>query len=308
MTSKLLRHWNKSGKIFQFRENSIFYRFRGKGEVLVLLHGFPTASWDWHRVWPLLEGRFKLLAPDFIGFGLSAKPVHYPYRIQDQADLVEQLLDHLKIRRCHLLAHDYGDSVAQELLARFQERKTARTDGLTIASICFLNGGLFPETHRPRMVQKLLLSPLGGLVARLMTRRGFGKSFSAIFGPDTKPSQKELETFWELVKNNKGKRIAHHLIKFIPERKKYRSRWVDAMFRAKIPMRVINGPLDPVSGVHMAKRYRNLIPEADVVVLDGIGHYPHTENPEAVARYYLEFHKRNAKKLKKQQRADPNRM
>jgi len=289
MESKILQEWKSQGKIFPYRDNDIFYRDQGKGEVLVCIHGFPTSSWDWSRMWPDLIKRFRVIAVDMIGFGYSAKPVGYNYSCVDQANLHEVLLARLNIKKYHILAHDYGDSVAQELLARYKERRAKQQVGLEIGSICFLNGGLFPETHRPRPIQKLLLSPIGPLLSRLMNERLFRHSLSAVFAPGHQPSEEELSDFWNLVKNNNGKRVIHKLMQYIPERLTRRSRWVGVMVQTAIPARLINGRLDPISGKHMADRYRELVPEADVVSLEGVGHYPQVESPGKVLRAYLDF-------------------
>jgi pimeloyl-ACP methyl ester carboxylesterase len=250
---------------------------------VLCIHGFPTASWDWHAIWGGLTQRHRVIAPDMIGFGYSAKPRDYEYSIRDQATLHEALLDQLGVRSAHVLAHDYGDTVAQELLAR------AGDSSFAIRSICFLNGGLFPEIHRARAIQKLLDSPVGPLVSRLLTEQSFRRSFSAIFGPDTPPTEGELSDFWSLVAHNDGNRIAHKLIRYMRERRASRERWVGAMQSASIPLRFVNGAADPISGVHMARRYEELIPNPDVVVLDRIGHYPQVEAPQAVLDAFLDF-------------------
>ena len=78
----------------------------------------------------------------------------------------------------------------------------------------------------------------------------------------------------------------HRLIRYIPERREQRDRWVAAMQKGGLPLRVIDGAVDPISGAHMVARYRELIPQPDTVLLDGIGHYPQTEAPEAVLEHY----------------------
>jgi pimeloyl-ACP methyl ester carboxylesterase len=284
-----LDEWRAAGNTFTYRGQPIFFRDEGTGDDLVCIHGFPTASWDWERIWPALVRRFRVLAADMIGFGFSAKPRDYDYSILDQATLTEAFLDARGAGAVHVLAHDYGDTVAQELLARHDERVAAGKPTRTIRSICFLNGGLFPETHRARLVQKLLIGPLGPLVARLANERNFGQGFSAIFGPRTRPSAAELHDFWTLMSGNGGTRIAHKLIRYMEERRRYRERWVGALQRTRVPLRVIDGPEDPVSGRHMTVRYRELVPNPDVVLLEGIGHYPQVEAPELVLRHYLEF-------------------
>lgn len=284
-----LDEWQRGGARFDYRGQPIFYRIDGSGPALLCIHGFPTASWDWHKLWPGLTARFRVVAADMIGFGLSAKPRRYDYSIRDQATLQEALLAALGIADVHVLAHDYGVTVAQELLARHDERQAAGTPTPRLHSICFLNGGLFPEAHRARRAQQLLHSPLGPLLGRLMSERRFRQSFVPIFGPRTPPSDDELATAWTLVAHNDGQRIAHRLIRYIAERRASRERWVGALQRTGVPLRFINGPADPVSGAHAAARYRELVPHPDVVLLDGIGHYPQLEAPERVLEAYLEF-------------------
>ncbi|MGG2396584.1 alpha/beta fold hydrolase [Pseudomonas sp. SH1-B] len=281
-----LEHWQAQGRTLNFGGQSIRYWLAGEldAEPLLLIHGFPTASWDWHRLWAPLAQRYRLIACDMLGFGYSAKPRGHAYSLLEQADLQQALLVQVgEHRPVHVLAHDYGDSVAQELIARHQEGR------LQLASCVFLNGGMFPETHHPVRVQKLLLGPLGPLIGRLFSRRKLERSFARIFGPHTQASAAELDALWQLIEYNNGPAVMHRLIRYMPERREQRQRWVAAMQATSVPMRVIDGAFDPISGAHMVARYRELIAHADSVLLDGIGHYPQLEAPAAVLEHYLQF-------------------
>ncbi|MGP0174042.1 alpha/beta fold hydrolase [Pseudomonas sp. NCHU5208] len=278
--------WRAQSHTFAFRGHAIRYWLGGERDAqpLLLIHGFPTASWDWHRLWAPLTERYRVIACDMLGFGYSAKPRGHAYSLLEQADLQQALLGHLGERRAlHVLAHDYGDSVAQELIARHQEQR------LHLASCVFLNGGLFPETHHPVRVQKLLLGPLGPLIGRLFSRRSLARSFARIFGPQTQPSDAELDALWQLIAHDNGPAVMHRLIRYMPERRQQRERWVSAMQATDVPMRVIDGAVDPISGAHMVARYRALIADADTVLLEGIGHYPQLEAPAEVLEHYLRF-------------------
>ncbi|MBX9913532.1 MAG: alpha/beta hydrolase [Pseudomonadaceae bacterium] len=279
-----LADWRSQGRDFVFNGHEIRYWTTGQGAPLLLIHGFPTAAWDWHYLWAPLAERYQLIACDMLGFGDSAKPRPHAYSLLEQADLQQALLAHLGIvEPVHLLAHDYGDSVAQELVAR-------HTDGrIRLASCVFLNGGLFPETHRPLLAQRLLLSPLGPLLGRLFSRQKLARSFSRIFGPDTQASATELDAFWSLLTRNNGPAVLHLLIRYMPERRVHRDRWLAAMQRNAVPLCLIDGGLDPISGRHMLARYRELVPNADWRLLDTIGHYPQIEAPALVLQHYLQF-------------------
>ncbi len=276
--------WRKKGKWLTYNGHQIFYVDEGSGKPLVLLHGFPTSSWDWHKLWDTLNQTYRVITVDFIGFGFSAKPKDYPYSVKDQASLVEQLLFNLEIDDYHLLAHDFGDTVAQELLARQLDRQENK-----IKSCCLLNGGLFPETHRATRMQKLLLSWFGSMVGRMSTYKRFVNSFLILFPLQTRPSEDEMRSLYDLIKNNDGHKVTHLLIRYIIERRQNRNRWVTALQRAKIPLRLIDGLDDPVSGAHMVARYKELIPDPDVVEISGCGHYPQMEVPEIVLKNYAKF-------------------
>jgi pimeloyl-ACP methyl ester carboxylesterase len=281
--------WRSQGRTLDFRDHAIRYWVAGAddAEPLLLIHGFPTASWDWHYLWAPLAERYRVIACDMLGFGYSAKPRGHAYSLLEQADLQQALLAHLGEQRpLHVLAHDYGDSVAQEMIARHQDGR------LKLASCAFLNGGLFPETHHPVRVQKLLLGPLGPLIGRLFSRRKLAQSFARIFGPSSEASDAELDALWQLVKYNNGPAVMHRLIRYMPERRQLRERWVAAMQATALPMRVIDGAFDPISGAHMVARYRELIANADTVLLDNIGHYPQLEAPQQVLEHYLNFRDR----------------
>ncbi|MBK5006969.1 alpha/beta fold hydrolase [Pseudomonas sp. S32] len=282
--------WRTRGQSFTFRGQSIRYWTAGQGAPLLLLHGFPTASWDWHYLWGPLSQRFRVIACDMLGFGDSAKPVDHAYTLKHQADLQQALLDHLHVAQpVHLLAHDYGGSVAQELLARHREQRA------NIASCVFLNSGLFPEHARLLLLQKLLLSRVGWLVARSFGRDDLVRNMTRVYGPCTHPSESALDDMWSLVAANRGTRILHKLANYVPEARAYRDRWVHALQGANVPLRLINGAADPLCGAHMAERYRQLVPDADVVLLQGIGHYPHNEAPVQVLRHYLAFREQIAR-------------
>lgn len=282
-----LSDWAAAGRQIRYRGHPIFVRSGGDpaAEPLLLIHGFPTASWDWEALWPALTTRYRVYTLDLIGFGLSAKPTDYAYSLIDQASLCEAYLMEEGVRTYHVLAHDYGDSVAQELLAR----RHAPGERPRILSVALLNGGLFPETHRPVLVQKLLLSPMGFLLGKLTSRATLAKNMRKIFGPDSQPDDALIDAFWSLLATNKGQAVMHKLIHYIPERRRHRARWVGALQGQDVPLKLIDGTFDPISGGHMVARYRELVPQPDVTELDGIGHYPQVEAPHAVLAAYLAF-------------------
>ena len=111
-----------------------------------------------------------------------------------------------------------------------------------------------------------------------------------MFGPQTKPSPEELESFWSLVNVRDGKHVFHNLISYMSDRKRHRERWVGALQNSVVPIGLINGSADPVSGAHMIERYREVVSRDQFTVqLAQIGHYPQVEAPNEVLEAYLRF-------------------
>lgn len=292
-----LARWKASGQYLDYLGFDVFYRVDGPplghAPVLLAIHGYPFNSFDWSLVWPALTERFTVIAADLLGLGFSDKPSAYRYSVTDHADAQEALLRHLGVSECHVLAHDLGDSVAQELLARHEFGDwSLRPVGFT--SITWLNGGLFNEAYTPRLLQKAMSgTPLGDVLSRAqgtrLSRRLLERTLDELFGVDAKPTPEDLERFHQILDVNDGKRVLHQVGRFLDDRYRHRNRWVRAMRETSVPMRLIDGPADPNSGAHMATRYAEVIPDADVVLLaDGISHWPQLEAPEDVVRHFFD--------------------
>jgi pimeloyl-ACP methyl ester carboxylesterase len=286
--SNAVQTWFDRGSIRSINGNDIFVidQESDKKSTIILIHGFPTSTFDFEAVWQALGEDHRLVCLDMLGFGFSDKPNKRDYTIHKQADLFDSLIKQLKIDEYHVFAHDYGVSVAQELLAR---QIDGNGQGKWL-SCSFLNGGLFPETHKALLIQKIMLSSMGRLVNKLTGFKQFSKSFSKVFGEKTKPSENELRQFWEIINYKDGRHLFHNLMTYILDRREHRTRWVKALQDSPVPISLINGSVDPVSGKHLVDRYRQLNGRLDhLVELPTIGHYPHVEAPQQVSEAYLEF-------------------
>lgn len=278
--------WSECGKYFEWRNHHVYYQRGGTGEPLLMIHGFPTASWDWCWVSKDLVNRFHMVLPDLLDYGLSLNASKKPCSVMDQADMIEALMKHRNMTETHILAHDLGDTVTQELLARHNES----TLSFKILSIIFLNGGLIPDLHRPRPSQTLLAGPLGPLFAQLMPKKKMLAGLAEVFGTNTRPSGEFLDEFWPVILGVNGRGALARRIRYMAERKKHAARWINAIRNAKLPMMLINGLADPVSGAHAADGFAKLVPKAKLARLPEIGHFPLIEAPETVAELVHKFH------------------
>ena len=281
--------WKNKGKTIDVKGHKVFYIKEGSGPNLLILHGYPFNTFEWKYVWEDLVKDHTVFTFDYLGMGFSDKPKDHDYSFHEHCELVNSLIEFWDIKQTHILSHDLGVSIVQELLAR----DSASQNCFKIQSVVFMNGGLFMDSYKPRMIQRLLsqsLKPIGKLLSKLLTKKKLEKSIKPIFGPNTQPTDQLIDQFWDILNYNDGRSIAYLIGRLVFDKVKHQERWISAMQNTKIPMCFINGPFDPNSGIHMANRYKALIPHPNVKLLkQNIGHWPQIEDPIGVLYYYQEF-------------------
>lgn len=276
-----VRAWQGRGESEEFRGYSIHaFRQEGEGPLLLLLHGFPSSSYDWRPLLEELSGR-DVLAFDFLGFGLSSKPREHDYSLFWQADLTEELVRrHGAGRSVFIVAHDMGTSVANELMARDLEGKLA----MEIAGILLFNGSMVLEAASPTPAQKALRSRLGPLVARLSSERFFRHQFGSVFSTAHPLSEAEAADQWALICHNGGRSLGHRLISYMDQRETHAARWHGAIRDWPGALSLAWGLQDPVATTKVLAALRKLRPEVPVSELPELAHYPQIEDPRRLAQ------------------------
>ena len=275
--------WRDGGRFLATAAGSVFVRSaHGGGPTILLLHGYPSSSYDYRSVVPHLAGR-AWLTLDFLGFGLSDKPRPHRYSLLEQADIVQAVVGSETTGPVVLVAHDMGTSVTTELLAR--DLKGHLPFDLQRAVLS--NGSVILHRASLRPVQKLLRGPLGPLAARLSSKSRFATEFGRLFSAQHPLTADEADAQWALITNNDGHRIAHLLISYLDERERYADRWHGAVRDWPKPLSFLWALDDPVATTNVLDGLRELRPAADVVELPGVGHYPQVEVPEVFTRAAL---------------------
>jgi pimeloyl-ACP methyl ester carboxylesterase len=261
----------------------VFVRLaKGDGPTILLLHGYPSSSFDYQQVVAHLAGR-AWLTLDFLGFGLSDKPRPHRYSLLEQADIVQAVVASETSGPVVLVAHDMGTSVTTELLARDLQGRLP----FELQRVVLSNGSVILRRASLRPVQKLLRGPLGPVAARLSTKGRFVKEFGRLFSANHPLTDDEADAQWALIAHDDGHRIAHLLISYLDERERYADRWHGAVRDWPKPLSFLWALDDPVATTNVLEGLRELRPAADVVELAGVGHYPQVEVPDVFTRAAL---------------------
>lgn len=250
----------------------------GQGRPVLALHAFPTSSYDYSRLAPLLADRYRLILFDYPGYGFSDKPRPHDYSLFESADALGAVAAHFGVERACLLAHDIGDSVALIALSR---------PAPVFDKIVLMNGSVLSipfDDVVMRATQRLLLGWVTGpLIGRLglINKRFFASTCRKLFAYPL--PREELDAFWSLIAYNDGAPLYPVLMRYMLERWQHQGRWLDALQAHPAPLTLIWGLADPIATPAVADAVLARRPDAVCHRLEGVGHYPHWERPETVA-------------------------
>ncbi|HEX3460990.1 MAG TPA: alpha/beta hydrolase [Acidimicrobiales bacterium] len=249
----------------------------GEREPLLVIHGFPTSSFDFHLVIDQLARDRRVVLFDMVGYGLSAKP-DLAYTVDIQADVVVALTDRLGLDRISLLTHDFGDTVGGELLARQEEGRWP----VEIVHRVLTNGSIYIQMAHLSAGQELLLSlpdqRLGDDAP--MDTHTLAGGLAATLSPSSTVSAEELEGAAELAARSDGLSLLPRTIRYIEERRRSESRFTGAIEDHPSPLHVVWGADDPIAVVAMVDHLREARPDITAEILDGVGHFPMVESPD----------------------------
>ena len=286
--SPLAEEWYRSGNYFEWtsttpnnegRRVNVFYRTFGNraNPSLVLLHGYPTSSFDFREMIPFLEDDYFVAVLDFPGFGFSDKPQDgYSYMLEDDANLVDHFVrEVVGLSRFHLLTHDRGGSVGFAFLGNY----LARNDNSYEVTYHFIsNGGLF--------------LPLANL------SQGQYDTQHAVRGPELNRRQQarprvtegspQQVAYADIQAFNDGIGARLYVGKYLLERAVNEYRWLDVLRESPIPTALIWGLRDTVNppriGNHIWYNYLDKrAVESSYWLLPTANHYPQRDEPEEMA-------------------------
>jgi pimeloyl-ACP methyl ester carboxylesterase len=251
-------------------------------EPLLILHGFPSSSFDYAAVLDGLRAGRRVLLLDMLGYGLSAKPDR-AYSMALQADMAAAFVAALGIDRLALLTHDMGDTVGGELLAR----RADRTWGVEVTRRVVTNGSIYIEQAHLTNGQQLLLGlpdevlPPGVPIDAASITQSLRETFSPLTPavPDGWPEDPVPAAAAQVVRDD-GHLLLPRLIRYIEERRANERRFTGAIETDPSPLHIVWGLDDPIAVPSMVDTLLAARPDATAARLEGVGHYPMMEAPQ----------------------------
>jgi pimeloyl-ACP methyl ester carboxylesterase len=267
---------------FVYKGSGIHFRSLGDGVPLIFIHGFGASMDTWRLLVKDLGNEFRLVFIDLRGHGYSARPPDSRYSIQDQADAVFALMEHLGLKGAVLVGHSLGSGVA--LMAALNE--LSRPTRL-VSKLVLLAGSAYPE--QVRFSGRWLSAPLiAWLVtkltpASLLTRMALRYAFY----DHAKVTDSLIELY---AKYHRIPGTIHALMWTVRNLIAADIDFVRRSLRQiQIPVLNILGEHDRIVPRSTAEALRNLLPQYRLEIIDGVGHVPQEESPETVVQLIRKF-------------------
>ncbi len=250
------------------------YVDEGQGEPLLFVHGTPTWSFEYRHLIRGLRAEARCLAPDHLGFGLSERPAGLAYTPEEHAQNLRAFVEALELRDLTLVVHDFGGPIALPLAL---ERPSRVKRLVVLNSWCWplegelekrarqAQGGLVRFLYRRLDASLRLLMP-GAYGDRRKLTKAIHRQYRAVF-PDADSREQVL---YALARSLLG------------SREHYARLWEGRGALAQLPALVLWGMKDRAFPPALLERWREALPQADVVQLADSGHWPHEEEPERV--------------------------
>ena len=251
-------------------------------EPLLIVHGFPTSSYDWAPLVPRLARHRRVVCFDMLGFGLSAKP-DQRYTMALQADVARAVVAERGIERLALMTHDMGDTVGGELLAR----SLAGEWEVEVTRRVVTNGSIYIAIAQLTDGQQMLLAQPDEVLPQGIGPELMAASLVATLAPAHRDVP--MAGHGELVCHRGGDALLTRTIRYIEERRANERRFTGAIETHPSPLHVVWGPEDPIAVAAMADRLVAARPDATLAWVAGAGHYPMVEDPDAFLAAVVPF-------------------
>jgi len=304
-----VQDWFSRGKMYEVLGRQMFALEEGdlSKETIILIHGFPTSSFDYQRSIGLLSAHYRVVTFDHLGFGFSEKPVsNYTYSLVDQAEQALNLWRIMGIESvAAIVSHDMGDSVLTEILSRYERKLLPDYFDNFFNKIVFTNGGMKYDLINFRLSQSVLMSRVGPYLTSLGSIQelagvmdGFSvKQLGSIWSSkynDLDQKQEDIKKIQMINRYKNGNLLTHLTIGYLHDRSRFEMRWMKSLENLNsIQTFLLWGNEDAVAPMSIPLALKENIKDTlvDFRTME-TGHFLMLEDPETWAHNVLNFLKK----------------
>jgi pimeloyl-ACP methyl ester carboxylesterase len=271
--------WQNKGALLPVYNKNIFTIDTGGNHenCIVILHGYLSSSYDYHKVIQELSKNNRVIVQDLIGFGFSDKPKNKYFTIIDQTDYVLELWRLLELKTITLISHDYGNLIAKEVLAR----QNSCCANINIDKIYFCNGSVPVDHYNYLDTHKFYKDDISIKMISMLTSFGvYKKVIKDFFYDDKKISDEELKEMWMQLEHNNGRDHINFVYHYVRERKIFWNRWITALKETEVSIELIWGQEDRITDECIPDLKKEKVAINNISWIKKTGHFPMLESPK----------------------------
>ncbi|MFY9243068.1 MAG: alpha/beta hydrolase [Polaribacter sp.] len=288
------QNWKELGKFISIYNNDIFVIDKGNSkETIVILNGFPTSTYDYHKIIDELTENYRVIIHDHLGFGFSARPKGLQYSIIDQADIALRLWSELGLKEVTILAQDSGNSVAKEILARKNNNLTP----IKINEIILTSSGKRLEHIQMSNISIILNNNKIGQYISILKNKGL-KKIENLYTTDKQELEIDQDDLNEEFNHDAEVRKIQITSNYIKDSYVYFHRWTEGLKDSKIPIRIYWQKSDPISMKEIAIVLASEKINKNIEWIENSSHFSIIESPKSWLHLVFDHNGSNNKRSK----------
>ncbi|WP_445747250.1 alpha/beta hydrolase [Polaribacter sp.] len=245
-------------------------------KIILVIHGYGSCSYDYHKVIDDLKLTYRMVIPDLVGFGASSKPTNYYFSIIEQAEILLNLIQKLKIKELSFIAQGFGASVLCEILSII----SSGFSNLKINNIWLLNTSLSVELSPDRQTQDAIVKYINDTFLKISSSfEMFKKYIRKNFNDEKSISDEELSVYWELLNFDDGLKTLNFINYWIVEIQQSSTKWLDSIKKTSADIEIIWGIEKLSADNETPKRINNYLDIKKTHLLENCGKFPMLEKP-----------------------------
>jgi haloalkane dehalogenase len=264
-----------SSRYISLPAGRLHYVDEGRGDVVLFVHGTPTWSYEYRHVIAALSKKYRCVALDHLGFGLSERPPRFPYTPEAHAKVLAEFAQQLGLDRITLVVHDFGGPIGLPLVLQ----------GSRVARVVILNSWAWPLEDDPQMARGARF--IGGAAGRLLYK--YANTSLRLIMPSAYGDRRKLtkaihRQYLDVFRDREARVLVLHALarSLLGSRDFYQGLLNGLPALQRLPVLIIWGMKDSAFKPYQLARWQQLLPDAAVVTLADAGHWPHEEDPQRV--------------------------
>ena len=265
-----------TSKYFDTRHGRMHYIDEGAGPPILFVHGTPTNSYEYRHLIASLSATHRCIAPDHLGFGRSERPAAFPYTPEAHAEVLGEFVDALRLEHFTLVVHDFGGPIGLPL---------ALSDSSRVDRVILMNTWAWPLDEDQKMARGARF--IAGAAGRWLYK--YANASLRLIMPsaygDRRKLTKTIHRQYLDVFRDRAARVLvlHALAKALLASRAHYQWLLNRVGRLRgRPVLIVWGMQDSAFQPYQLDRWRSLVPDAEVVRIEGAGHWPHEEEPASV--------------------------